>query len=120
MSNNKKDAPDPKRPHATLDLKATDVTPAADAAATSNKDDVAAASAAAASASAKAAEEKTSAAATAADSKVAEGKTGDAGATSKSTAGPAGKAPVTPDARPAPVVRSGGWHCRRCASHWAG
>lgn len=106
MSNDKKDASaDPKRPHATLDLKATDVTPAEKAAESAAK---ASAEAAAASASASAG------AKTAEPPKATPGPTGAAkpGETKQSDTKSAGAATpkATDKAQPAPVVvrRSGG------------
>lgn len=97
MSNGKKDAPDTKRPHATLDLKATDVTPDSPSAAKPGGE------AGAASSAGKSAE--TAKTAGAGDGKATDAKAGDAKAGSASSAG---KAAAPPAAVKPTVVRSGG------------
>lgn len=102
MSDNKKDAPDPKRPHATLDLKATEVTPP------KASDDKAAAAGTASSAA--------SSAASASAAKPADTAKADAAAKSTETLKPgaAAAAGAKPDERkvppvqPAPRTRSSG------------
>jgi len=92
MSNGKKDAPDPKRPHATLDLKATDVTPESAAAARPGEPAPATGKAAAAAPTAKTAG--------AGDTKGSDAKSAAPGAAAKPGATSATVKPT--------VVRSGG------------
>ena len=108
MSDNKKDVPaDAKRPHATLDLKATDVTPAkaADAKA-GDKTEASAASSAASSSSAA----NTAAAGAKADVKAGEAKAGAAAPPGASVKPDDRKAQstATPTAAPIRAARSGG------------
>lgn len=103
MSNGKKDAPESKRPHATLDLKATDVTPAGlagDDADKAKADALARASASAASG--EAASDK------AAEGKLNEGKAADAKAAAATSASTPKPAASTAPAKPVQVRTGGG------------
>ena len=104
MSDNKKDVPaDAKRPHATLDLKATDLTPAkaADAKA-GDKTEASAASSAASSSSA------ANAAATGAKADVKAGEAKAGAAAAPGATGKPDERKATPPAAPVRAARSGG------------
>lgn len=112
MSDNKKDAPaDAKRPHATLDLKATDVTPAPKPADVKAGDKVEASVASSASSSAAAANAKTADAK--ADAKAGEAKAGEKAAAAASGTGAKpeerkAQTTTTPPVAAARPARSGG------------